>query len=78
MIYNLFSKFKVRHEGFSFCRLRQLDEGADTDLMYNFCWPYTVSPGSEVSSEACLTAAQYFNIANLHQMCTQHRFQMCA
>ena len=39
MIYNLFPKFHVRHEGFSFYGPRNSDEGADTDLIYNFCWP---------------------------------------
>ena len=29
----------MRHEGFSFYGLRESDEGADTDLIYNFCWP---------------------------------------
>ena len=36
--YNLFPKFHVRHEGFSFYAPRKSDEGADTDLIYNFCW----------------------------------------
>ena len=40
MIYNLFLKFQMRHEGFSFYGLRESDEGGDTDLIYNFCWPY--------------------------------------
>ena len=39
MIYNLFLKFHVRHEGFSFYGPRKSDEGADTDLIYNFYWP---------------------------------------
>ena len=43
MIYNLFPKFQMRpgmrHEGFSLYGLRESDEGADTDLIYNFCWP---------------------------------------
>ena len=41
MIYNLFPNFHVRHEVFSFYGPRKPDEGADTDRMYNFCWPYT-------------------------------------
>ena len=41
MIYNLFPKFQVRHEGFSFYGPRNLDEGADIDLIYNVCWPNT-------------------------------------
>ena len=40
MIYHLFLKFHVRHEGFPFYSPRQSDEGADTDLIYTFCWPY--------------------------------------
>ena len=36
MICNLFLKFYVRHEGFSFYGPRKSDEGADTDLIYNF------------------------------------------
>ena len=39
MIYNLFPKFQMRHEGFSFYGPRKSDEGGDTDLIYNFCWP---------------------------------------
>ena len=39
MIYNLFPKFQMRHEGFSFYGLRLSDEGGDTDLIYNLCWP---------------------------------------
>ena len=39
VIYNLFPKFHVRHEGFSFYGPRKSEEGADTDLIYNFCWP---------------------------------------
>ena len=39
MSFNLFPKFQMRHEGFSFYGLRESDEGADTDLIYNFCWP---------------------------------------
>ena len=30
----------MRHEGFSFYGLRQSEKGGDTDLIYNFCWPY--------------------------------------
>ena len=33
-IYNLFSKFHVRHEGFEFYDPRNSDEEADTDLLY--------------------------------------------
>ena len=33
MIYNLLSKFHVRHQGFSFYDPRKSDEGADTDLI---------------------------------------------
>ena len=36
MIYNLFPKFQMRHEGFSFYGPRKSDEGGDTDLIYNF------------------------------------------
>ena len=43
MIYNLFPKFQMRHEGFSFYGPRKSDEGGDTDLIYNFCWPYETS-----------------------------------
>ena len=40
MIYDLFPKFYVRHEGFSFYGPRKSDEGADKILyIYNFCWP---------------------------------------
>ena len=39
-IYNLFSKFHVRHEVFTFYGPRKPDEGAYTDLIYNFWWPY--------------------------------------
>ena len=40
--YNLFTKFIMRHEGFSFYGLRESDEGADADLiyMYNCRWRY--------------------------------------
>ena len=38
MIYNLSPKFHVRHVGFSFYGLRKSDKGADTDLVYSFCW----------------------------------------
>ena len=37
----------MRHEGFSFYGPRKSDEGADTDLIYNFCWPY----GTEIYTE---------------------------
>ena len=30
----------MRHEGFSFYGPRKSDEGGDTDLIYNFFWPY--------------------------------------
>ena len=40
MFYDLFQKFQMRHEGFSFYGLGESDEGADTDLIYNFCWFY--------------------------------------
>ena len=36
MIYNLFPKFHVRHDGFSFYGHRKSDEGADTDLITNY------------------------------------------
>ena len=36
MIYNLFPKFHVRHEGFSFYGPRKSDKG--TDLINNYCW----------------------------------------
>ena len=36
MIYNLFPKFQMRHEWFSFYGLRMSDEGADTVLIYKF------------------------------------------
>ena len=36
MIYNLFLKFQMRHEGFSFYGLRESDEGGDTDLIIIF------------------------------------------
>ena len=39
MIYNLFLKFHMRHAGFLFYDLRSSDEGAETDLICNFCWP---------------------------------------
>ena len=29
----------MRHEGFSFYGPRTSDEGDDTDVIYNFCWP---------------------------------------
>ena len=28
----------MRHEGFSFYGPKKSDEGADTGLIYNFCW----------------------------------------
>ena len=34
VIYNLYPKFQMRHEGFY--GLSESDEGADTDLIYNF------------------------------------------
>ena len=34
MVYSLFPKFHVRHEGFSFYHPRESKEGADTDLIY--------------------------------------------
>ena len=37
----LFPKFNVRHEGFSFYGPRKSDWGADTDVIYTFCWPKT-------------------------------------
>ena len=41
----------MRHEGLSFYGLRQSDEGTDTDLIYNFCWPnnstFSFSPSSD-------------------------------
>ena len=40
MIYTLFPKFSVRHEGLSFYGPRKSDKGADTDLKDNFCGPY--------------------------------------
>ena len=39
MIYNLFPKFHVKHERFSFYGHRKPEEGADTDVICNFCWP---------------------------------------
>ena len=39
MTYNLFPKLHVKHKGFSFYGPRTSDEGADTDVIYNFCWP---------------------------------------
>ena len=45
MIYNLLPKLDVRHEGFSFYGPRKSDEGADTDLIHNFCLPYTGAMG---------------------------------
>ena len=39
MIYNLFPKFHVKHWGFLFYGPRKSEEGADTDLIYYFCWP---------------------------------------
>ena len=38
VIYNLFPKFHVRYEGFSFYVPKMSDQGADTDLIYVFCW----------------------------------------
>ena len=40
VIYNLFPKFHFRQEGFSFYCPRGSDGGPDTELIYNFCWPY--------------------------------------
>ena len=40
MIYNLAPKFHVRHERFLFYGPRKLEEGTDSDLIHNFCWPY--------------------------------------
>ena len=38
MIHNLSPKFPVRHVRFSFDGLGKSDKGADTDLVYSFCW----------------------------------------
>ena len=38
MIYNLFPKFHMRHEGFSFYGPKNLKEGADTILIYNLLY----------------------------------------
>ena len=40
VICNLFPKFHVRYEEFSFYGPRMSDEGADADLIYNFWWPF--------------------------------------
>ena len=40
VINNLFQKFHVRHEGFLFYYFRKSDKRADTDLIYDFGWPY--------------------------------------
>ena len=42
MIYNLFPKFHVRHEGFSFYSPIKSNKAADTDVICNFCWPYLI------------------------------------
>ena len=40
MVYNLFQKFNVGHEGFSFYGAIKYDKGSDmSDLIYSFCWP---------------------------------------
>ena len=39
VFHSLFPKFQMAHEGFSFDGLGKSDEGADTDLLYDFCWP---------------------------------------
>ena len=39
VIYNLFPKFHMRHEEFSFNGPRKPDEGGDTDTLDNVCWP---------------------------------------
>ena len=60
MIHNLFLKYHVRHKGFSFYGSRKSDEGADTDLIYDFCWPYcpfyfhTVHQTEQLRSGRCL------------------------
>ena len=48
---HFFLKFHVRHERFSFYGPRKSDEGADTDLIYNFCWPkaHTLSDDCHLS-----------------------------
>ena len=46
MFYSLLPKFQVRREGISLYSLRKSDEGADTDLMYDFCLPHSVSVAS--------------------------------
>ena len=34
---------QVRYKWFSFDGLRKSDEESDTDVIYNFCWPYLTS-----------------------------------
>ena len=48
MIYNLFPKFHARYEGFSFYHPRKSDKGADIDLTYHFCWPYSIFQISKI------------------------------
>ena len=40
-VYSFLSKYQVRHEGFQFYGLRKSDEGGETDLMQDFCLPYS-------------------------------------
>ena len=74
---DLFSKFHVRPEGFSFDRPRKSDEGTDTDLIYIFCWLYLDSrftlriPSNIVfSSEGTLWARR-------EECRTCHRLSLC-
>ena len=40
--YSWFPKLLLKHEGFSFYGLRKSDEGADNDVMFQFCLHNTV------------------------------------
>ena len=41
--------------GFSFYALTESDEGADKDLIYNFCWPKRHSVFLSLVISACIT-----------------------
>ena len=57
-------KFQMRHERFSFYDPRRSDEGADTDLLYNFCWPQVEESFSDYDIETvdyCIIVFISFN-----------------
>ena len=61
----------MRHDGFSFYGHRKSDEGADTDLIYNFYWPnneiHTHNPATTLLSKSFC-----FNETHLDHNSTSH------